>query len=114
MRKKVSDKQILEALELYEDKETDAEIAVRLGIAKQTLSQRLTRLRPKINAKAIELAERKAMKAVQNLIKQSDEGKTAATALLLEIGKVKTKENLLDIPGNWRIQIEKIEPKALE
>ena len=108
---RVSEKKFIQALVNSKDKETNEEISARLGISVPYFYDLRRKYTSAIVVAARELARNYAIQAIRDLVKQSKQGKTVATSLLLEIGKVKESENILATPGSWRISIEKIAPE---
>ena len=102
--RKISKKRFVEALVNNDDGLNNQELASQLGISKQYFYK----------LKARQIAVNYATQAVKDLLKQSKDGKTNATTALLELAKVKERDSLLDSTGNWKISIERIEPKPTE
>lgn len=109
---KCSKKRFIEALKNNENGMTNYEIASNLGISEQHFYRLKKKYSEEIRLAARELAANYAIDALKDLKKQSKDGKTQATALLLELSKVKEQAALLSSDGSWRISIEKIAPEA--
>jgi len=111
---KVSKNRFIDAIVNNEDGLNNDEISSQLGISRQYFYKLKKKWKDELRDAARQIALNYATQAVKDLLKQSQDGKTNATTALLELAEVKTQKSLLDSAGNWRICIEKIEPKALE
>ena len=111
---KVTNKQILEALENNEAGKTQTELAAELGISQPALSQRLTKLKDKIKDQAKTAAEKRALNLVCDLERQSRSGKTEASRLLLEIAGVYTPKKELDVNAVLEDRIKNMRAEAEE
>jgi len=108
---RVSQKQFIQALINNEANVGTIELSRQLNISKQYFYKLRDKYQDAIIQAARRIAVNYAVQAVKDLIKQSQQGKTVATTMLLEIAKVKEPENILATPGSWRISIEKIAPE---
>jgi len=107
--RKISKQRFVEALKNNDLGLTNLELAAQLGITEQYFYKLKKKYGEEIRLAARELAANYAIDALKDLKKQSKDGKTQATALLLELSKVKEQASLLSSDGSWRISIEKIE-----
>jgi len=110
---RVSQKQFIQALINNDDNVGTIELSRQLNISKQYFYKLRDKYQGAIIQAARQIAVNYAVQAVKDLIKQSKQGKTVATTMLLEIAKVKEQESLLGMDGSWRIQIEKIAPEHM-
>lgn len=112
--RKISKKRFVEALVNNDDGLNNQELASQLGISKQYFYKLKAKWTDELRIAARQIAVNYATQAVKDLLKQSKDGKTNATTALLELAKVKERDSLLDSTGNWKISIERIEPKPTE
>jgi Zn-dependent peptidase ImmA (M78 family) len=105
---KITNDKILEMLENNVTCKDKMEICAEYDITIQTLNRRLAKMRDKVKDKVKELAEKNAIDYFNHLVAQSKQGKTQATALLMELSGVKQTINIAD--GQWNILINKVIP----
>ena len=103
---KITNEKILEMLENNVTCRDKTEICAEYDITIQSLNRRLAKMRDKVRDKVKELAEKNAIDYFNHLVAQSKQGKTQATALLMELSGVKQTISLSD--GNWNINISKV------
>lgn len=107
--RKVTDGQIMYAIEVMSPGDKYQDVAKKLGIAKSTLSERMGKLNAKINQYASELLQTRAIQLVNDLLHQSNSGKAEATKTALEI--LGMYRNKVEHSGNFAIEGYKREVK---
>lgn len=108
----MTDDAILEALLNKHENEDLKDVAIKLGFTSGAgLSNRLKKLKDRIPDYAGEVVKRYAIFAVNDLIHQSQDGKTEATKTLLEMAGVYRQKQDFNITGAFGIQRIELPPK---
>jgi len=85
MKRKITKKQFVEAVENNEDRLTGKQLAVKLGISEVHFCRLLKRYRNSIRDAAVELTKKIALKMVRCLEKNAVRGDTQAAKTVLEM-----------------------------
>jgi len=114
-KKRVSDQQILDALENMEQNETQESIAIKLGISAPALSKRMSKLRDRIVSHVDDVLGKKAIYLANDLINQSKSGKTEATKTAFSmLGKFRNKNEQVSSLDEIRSQVRQELKEELE
>jgi len=117
-KKRVSDQQILDALDGMGFNQTQESIAKKLGISSSALSQRMSKMKDKIVSHVDVVLGKRAVYFANDLIEQSKAGKVEATKTAFAmLGKFRNKNeydlNIEEVRNEIRKEIQsEIEAQA--